>query len=327
LRDRKEAGRKPAILPQSIPGGLERLVAPIVVGGVARGYLSLVALEGELDALDHLVIEQGALVCGVDMARLKAVREAEKRLKGDLLSAILSEDLTPRDTHLWVQSMGLDLAESHAVLRFAWDGEAPPSLRRLETLVNGEIARLGAQAILENLRAEVVCVCQTKATALKLADAVLARAVEEYPETPARCGIGTAVDDLSRWRDSFRQAGQALEMARRLEAGKPLYFPDLSVYRLLFQLEYHPELQAFKQEMLGPLLVYEGGGELLRTLEAYFRHNGNISQAADALFIHRNTLIYRMERIAEITGLDLDNTETRLALQLALRIHKMLGES
>jgi purine catabolism regulator len=98
------------------------------------------------------------------------------------------------------------------------------------------------------------------------------------------------------------------------------------VYRLLFQLEYHPELQAFKQEMLGPLLAYDGGGELLRTLETYFRHNGNISQAADALFIHRNTLIYRMERIAEITGLDLDNTETRLALQLALRIHKMLGE-
>jgi purine catabolism regulator len=102
-----------------------------------------------------------------------------------------------------------------------------------------------------------------------------------------------------------------------------LYFPDLSVYRLLLQLEYHPELQAFKQEILGPLFAYEGGGELLRTLEAYFECNGNLSQAAEMLFIHRNTLIYRMERIAEISGLDLDNTETRLAVQLALRIHRM----
>jgi purine catabolism regulator len=137
--------------------------------------------------------------------------------------------------------------------------------------------------------------------------------------------VGAPVNDLSQWRDSFRQAGQALEMARRLRESQPLYFPDLSVYRLLLQLEYHPELQAFKQEILGSLLAYEGSDELLRTLEAYFDYNGNLSQAAEALFIHRNTLIYRMERISEIGNLDLDKTETRLAVQLALRIHKMTG--
>jgi len=325
LHDRKKAGQQNLILSQLIPGGLERLITPIVVGGVARGYLSLVGMEGEFDFLDHLVAEQGALVCGIDMARTKAVREAEKRLKGDLLSAVLSDDLTPRDTHLWVESMGLNLTHSHAVLRFAWDGDSPPSLRRLETLVNGEITRQNVKVILEAVGSEVICVCQSKDAALKLAEAVLEHAKEEYPDIPARCGVGAPVDDLSQWRDSFRQAGQALEMARRLRNRKPLYFPDLSVYRLLLQLEYHPELQTFKQEILGPLLAYEGGGELLRTLEAYFESNANLSQAADALFIHRNTLIYRMERIAEISGLDLDQTETRLAMQLALRIHRMMA--
>jgi len=78
LRDRKEAGRKINILAQSIPGGIARIIIPIVVAGVARGYLSLIGLEGEFDALDNLVLEQGALVCGIDMARTKAVREAEK---------------------------------------------------------------------------------------------------------------------------------------------------------------------------------------------------------------------------------------------------------
>jgi purine catabolism regulator len=136
--------------------------------------------------------------------------------------------------------------------------------------------------------------------------------------------VGASVDDLSLWRDSFRQAGQALEMARRLRERKPLYFPDLSVYRLLLQLEYHPELQTFKQEILGSLLTHDSSAEFLRTLEAYFDNNGNLSQAADALFIHRNTLIYRMERIAEISGLNLDHTESRLAVQLALRIHRMM---
>ena len=92
---------------------------------------------------------------------------------------------------------------------------------------------------------------------------------------------------------------------------------------LLFQLEHHPDLQIFKGEILDSLLAYEGSGDLVKTLEVFFEHNGNLSQAAEALYIHRNTLIYRMERIAEITGLDLDNTETRLAVQLALRIHRM----
>jgi len=326
LRDRKKAGRSVSILGQSIPGGIARIIIPIVVGGVARGYLSLVGLEGEFDALDNLVIEQGALVCGIDMARTKAVREAEKRLKGDLLSAVLSDDLAPRDTHLWVQSMGLDLTQSQTVLRFSWDGESPPSLRRLETLVNGDVTRQEANVILETVGSEVVCVCQSKDAALVLAEAVLEHAAEEFPDIPARCGIGAPVDDLSQWRDSFRQAGQALEMARRLRQRKPLYFPDLSVYRLLLQLEYHPELQTFKQKILGSLLIHDGSAELLRTLEAYFDTNGNISQAAEKLFLHRNTLIYRMDRIAEISGLDLNHTETRLAVQLALRIHRMFDQ-
>jgi len=325
LHDRKKAGQQNITLNQSIPGGLARLITPIVVGGVARGYLSLVGMDGEFDALDTMVIEQGALVCGLDMSRTKAVREAEKRLKGDLLSAVLSDDLTPRDTHLWVESMGLDLSQNHAVLRFAWDADEPPSLRRLETLLNGEVAQMRAKVIIEAVGSEVICVCESKETAISLAQAVLEHATEEYADKPARCGVGAAVDDLSLWRDSFRQAGQALEMARRLRERKPLYFPDLSVYRLLLQLEYHPELQTFKQEILGSLLTHDGSAEFLRTLEAYFDNNGNLSQAAEALFIHRNTLVYRMERIAEISGLDLDHTETRLAVQLALRIHRMMG--
>jgi purine catabolism regulator len=329
LRDRKQAGQNASVIQQSIPGDIARIVNPIVVGGVARGYLSLIGLEGEFDALDNLVIEQGALVCGIDMARSKAVREAEKRVKGDLLSAILYESLTPRDAHLWLESIGLDLNLSHVGLRFAWDADETPSIRRLETLVNGEISRQNYKAIVNSIGEEVVCICELPnvttrpESAIQIGNTVILRAVQEYPEIPARCGVGLPVTDLSKWRDSFRQAGQALEMSRRLKADQALYFPDLSVNRLLLQLENHPELSAFKDEILGPLLDYDSKEQLIQTLESYFKHNGNLSQAADALFIHRNTLIYRMERIAEITGVDLDKTETRLAVQLALHIHRM----
>jgi purine catabolism regulator len=329
LLDRKRAGIQPSIVTQDIPGGLARLVIPIVVGEVARGYLSLVGVEGDLDSLDHLVAEQGAMVCAVEMSRAKAVREAEKRLKGDLLTVLLQENLTPRDARLWANAVDLDLTMAHMCMRFTWDASSPPSRRRLETIVNGEVSRLGMKTILSPMGTEVVCFCQAPPEAnrpeagLAFAQAVLYQGQHEYPEAPIRCGVGAPTTELSDWRNSFRQAGQALEMARRFEEQKPLYFPDLSVYRLLFQFEHNPELIAFQEEILGPLLSYEGGRELIQTLEAYFAHNGNLSQASEALFVHRNTLIYRLERIAEIADIDLDKPETRLGVQLALHIYRM----
>jgi purine catabolism regulator len=332
LLDRKRAGIQTGLVTQEIPGNLARLVSPITVSSVIRGYLSLVCLESEFDELDHLVVEQGALVCAIEMARKKAIRETEKRLKGDLLAALLQETLSPRDAELWVQTMGLDVEQAHIAIRFIWDGDNPPSRRRLETIVNGEVTRKKLKVIINPLGMEVICFCQVPPQvsraelALSLGMAVIEQAKTEYPQTPVRCGVGTTAIELSEWRDSFRQAGQALAMARRFGGRKPLYFPDLSVYRLLLQIEHNPELITFQEETLGPLSSHENCAEMTHTLEAYFEHNGNISQTAEALFIHRNTLIYRMERITSIINLDLDNPENRLAVQLALHIFRMKGQ-
>jgi purine catabolism regulator len=329
LRDRRRAGEEPTTLFTALPGGLGRVIAPIVAGDVARGYLSAIGLEDEMDRTDRLVAEQGALVCAIEMARAKAVRETEKRLHGDLLSALLHQNLSARDAHLWAQNMGLDLGQQHTAIRMAWEGPSP-TLRRLETLVNGEVTRSEIPAIVSSLSGEVIIFCQSPreagrpdaATSLALSTVDLA--AKEYPEAVIRCGIGTPAPELGAWQLSFRQAGQALDMARRLDQRKPLYYMDLSVYRLLLQFEDHPYLQSFLQETLGPIVNNENADELLATLEEFFTHNGNLSQTAEALFIHRNTLTYRMERIKAVFHLDLENPDTRLAVQLALRIRRML---
>jgi len=331
LGDRRRVGSQPSILTQDLPGGLTRLVVPITVAEVARGYLSLIGVAGELDALDHLVAEQGMRVCALEMSRAKAIREAEKRLKGDLLTVLLQEDLSPRDSQVWAQAVGLDLTQEHVGLRFTWDAPTPPSRRRLETIVNGEISRLGLKAIISPMGLEIVCFCELDPgstrpeLALEFGQAVVDQGYQEYPDAPVRCGVGSSARELSSWRESFSQAGQALEMARRFQEAKILYFPDLSVYRLLFQFEHNPALIGFQEEILGPLLAHDGGQELLQTLEIYFKHNGSLTQASEALYIHRNTLIYRLERLSDITGLDLEKPETRLAVELALHIYRMLG--
>jgi len=330
LQNRKQTGHQAVILTQTLPGNLARLVTPIVVGEVARGYLSLVGFPNDFDPLDQVVAEQGATVCAVEMSRAKAVRETEKRLKGDLLTALIHENLAPRDARLWAQSMDINLDAPHTALRLSWDSPDPPSRRRLETLVNGELAAQNLNGTLSLMGPEIVCFCQEAPQverpfrALALAQSVIKQGAEERPDYPIRCGVGAPAADMSTWRDSFRQAGQALAIASRFREDKPLYFPDLSVYRLLMQIEHNPELRKFEQEILGPLIAVENSSESLHTLETFFEQNGNLSRTAEALFIHRNTLLYRMNRIAAIAGLDMEDPDTRLAVQLALICHRML---
>ncbi|CAG0989465.1 partial Purine catabolism regulatory protein, partial [Anaerolineae bacterium] len=82
------------------------------------------------------------------------------------------------------------------------------------------------------------------------------------------------------------------------------------------------------RETLGDLLDSSNvSDEFILTLETFFEEHGNLSQTANRLHVHRNTLLYRMERIEQIGGFDLNNPETRLAVHLALKIRRLLASS
>jgi purine catabolism regulator len=191
------------------------------------------------------------------------------------------------------------------------------------------VAEQGVSALVRPHGTEVIIFCAAPdavrpKAALALAQTIRTAAANEFPQQGVYAGIGRPAAELPEWKDSYREASQALSVAARLNEHSPLYFGDLSVYRLMFQLEGNPELEAFYREALGPLLDYEGGGDLLETLEAFCERLGNLSQTAEKLFIHRNSLLYRMERISQLTGLDLNNPDTRLTVHLALKVRKML---
>ncbi len=331
LRDRRQAATLAGWRDQSLPGGLTRLVCPIVAKGMARGYLSVIGATGDLDALDQLVVEYGAAACALEMAKAKAVSDAEKRAHGDFTDAVLTGSVPLEELVRWAQRIRTDVEVPHAALAWRWaEDAAGPSLRRLETLVNQSVVQQGLNALVRPRGTEVVVFCAVAGVdrpeaALSLAESIHKAATGEYPATPLFGGIGRPAGELPFWKDSHREASQALSMAARLRESKPLYFGNLSVYRLLFQLEGNPELDSFMREALGPLLDYEGGGDLLETLEAFCERLGNLSQTAEKLFIHRNSLLYRMERIAQIAGLDMNNPDTRLAVHLALKVRKMLN--
>ena len=89
----------------------------------------------------------------------------------------------------------------------------------------------------------------------------------------------------------------------------------------------HPaQLQAFVDETLGPLLDSDSrsNSALMETLEGFFRYNGNLSETARAMHLHRNSLLYRLGRIEELLGRSLEDPELRLSLQIALKIRHLL---
>ncbi len=331
--DRKQvAAHSISVERQTLAAGQARLVMPIVVGRLARGYVSIVAPQDDLDSLDALVIEQGASACGLEMSKAKAVSEATKRSRGDFIDAVLAGAVPQQEIRRWAERIGHDITAPHAVVIFSWpDTPNPPSLRRLETIVHGELGLGRAPALVRVSDGEIAAFVALGAEGLlkparALAQAVCDQAAKEHPKIKLLCGLGRPAPAVAEWRVSYREAGQALSAARRMGGDGPLYFGDLSVHRLLFQLEDHPELSAFCTETLGALIQYDKAhnSSLIQTLAAYFAHHGNLSQTAEALFIHRNTLQYRMDRIAEISGFDLDNSETRLAVQLALKAYRLL---
>jgi purine catabolism regulator len=109
-------------------------------------------------------------------------------------------------------------------------------------------------------------------------------------------------------------------------AGSVTCFADLGIYRLLFSLKSSGDLAAFHKEYLGTLTEYDRkhDGELVHTLKVYL-HYSAISDTARSIHVHRNTLLYRLSRIQEITGADLEDGETRLTLHMAILAGEVLN--
>ena len=131
--------------------------------------------------------------------------------------------------------------------------------------------------------------------------------------------------------DLHRAGGEALLAANVAEAqGRTeLAFEDTGAYRLLLpaMIEDASELRSFHEETVAPIVAYDEQYEtdLLRTLEAFLEADGNVANTAARLFTHRHTIRYRLERVRELTGLDVALTDGRERLSLGLKAMRVLG--
>ena len=126
----------------------------------------------------------------------------------------------------------------------------------------------------------------------------------------------------------YHHARTAAEIARSLgRHDAPYVYEDGGLAELIIGSSLTEYFQSFARGVLAPLRKEEDGGRsvLLETLAAYLANDGNVLRAADALYVHRNTAKYRLHRIEQILGHPLADPDTRLKLQLAMYIERLLG--
>lgn len=326
------------LLPIETEGhGMARLVSPIISGDRARGYVSVIGLADELDMLDTLTVEHGAAACALEMAKAKAISEAKKSLRGDFLEGLLAGTLPQKEIERLESRLDHDTKQLHAILTFTWNSPNAPSLRRLTTTINWLLTTHKRPALLHVYSEDHVCVFQALKssdgenmnTVKELEKRVREQLEAEFPEAQLVTGISGPAASLAEWPTVYEEAVQAMRLGQRLHLNRLVDFHSLGIFQLLGQIEDIPTVRAFCTHVIGPLVQYdeEHRSSLVQTMDAYFAHHGNITQTAESLFIHRNTLLYRLDRIQELTGQNLNQADMRLAMHLALKLWQLRPEA
>ncbi|WP_244585338.1 CdaR family transcriptional regulator [Escherichia coli] len=309
--------------------------------GVRQGINLPLRLEGEIVGVIGLTGEPenlrkyGELVCMtaemmLEQSRLMHLLAQDSRLREELvMNLIQAEENTPALTE-WAQRLGIDLNQPRVVAIVEVD--------------SGQLGVDSAMAELQQLQNAlttpernnlVAIVSLTEMVVLKPAlnsfgrwDAEdhrkrveqLITRMKEYGQLRFRVSLGNYFSGPGSIARSYRTAKTTMVVGKqRMPESRCYFYQDLMLPVLLDSLRGDWQANELARP-LARLKAMDNNGLLRQTLAAWFRHNVQPLATSKALFIHRNTLEYRLNRISELTGLDLGNFDDRLLLYVALQL-------
>src|SRR5690606_41822080 len=140
---------------------LRRLVAPIVAGKMGRGFLSVGFEDGdELAACDVAFARHGAAGCALEMAKEQAIREAQKRVQGNVLEQFLGSMINENEALLRLTRLGYQPEQAYSTLYIGGLRENQPTARQIEALCNEQASALGFGALVQPYGSEVIVFCE-----------------------------------------------------------------------------------------------------------------------------------------------------------------------
>ena len=325
----------------------ERIIAPITAANQVLGYISIVDPPPAQEELAHMAVEQAAIVIALAMSKEREVAEVEGRVRGEFL-----EDLThgtygdEAAAQRRARHLGYPLAGSHVLVAVDIDNFS-------EYIKARQLTEETIQALKRDLFRRVSGATKAafpRALFSSRSDTVYALLPigADAPDVRSRvAALGATVrDNITQWKPGFtvsiafsgaveapgdvagahREVTAVLDTLARFERrDQVVSVPELGLTGLLAAVN-DDRLLDYAHRHLGRLAEHDQArsGQLVETLRAYLE-SGEQQAAAKRLSVHPNTLRYRLDRIREISGLELEEPETRLNLSVALRIYNLLG--
>jgi purine catabolism regulator len=309
--------------------------SPVTVRTDPAGEVVLVGEPERLDAYARLIVEAGATAAAIELAREHAVQETVERIQGDLISDLVRGTGNRDELAQRAARLGYDLSAQRAAITLGLDGGRGSST---PAAVHRRLVREPASPLLRSVPYDRIPAHldgnrltlfpeiegdSARDGLTRVAEAMLR--VAHAPRTGPAAGISRGHSGPDSFRTAYQEADLALRLGHALRPDSTVFhFADLGAYRLLLSVP--PEAaREYKEEVLSGLAAHdrEKNTALVPTLDAFLRAP-NAAEAAARLNLHRNSLLYRLRRIRDITGLDLDDPETRFTLQLALRVGEIL---
>jgi sugar diacid utilization regulator len=329
--------------------GRSRTVVPGSEGpiGVLVAWLGQPLAPAEQAAIDEL-----ADACALERAREEVRTETESRLRGDLIEELMAGEVVSRESLVRrARHLGADLSRGAVALigvlqdphtegrvitdrrltrRFLQQARAAMDMHWPRALVDWNEGRLLALLPPAVSAAEEPAREEVEAQAFTLGKRLLGATRETVPGLALTLALSRFTPEPERLGAALDEARLALAIGERLgRVGEVVTFEETGTYKLLFQIfaDRPEELSSFYDQTIAPLVRYDEQyqTELVGTLSTYLGNDCNLAATASTLYTHRHTVRYRLDRIAELSGLDIAKTDDREKLSLGLKAMRLLG--
>jgi hypothetical protein len=331
------AARSPAEERSLLAGGAGVERVTLRVADAAVGTLHMRAREEPGAMLRRLLLT----LIASEVERVRAPGRVSETAAAGFLGALVRRELTAGgEIVAAARELGADVASGSSVLVARANPQTPTdegwrgrvravAERGARAVVSRSIAALSERDGTHGAEVLVLVPGAEEALAARAADSVLAEmdaALAGYTIALGRSRIASDPAELPR---AAGEAMLAANVAQGSRGGRALAFEETGAYRLLLPAmsESPQELERFYAETVEPLVAYDEQYEtdLLLTLETFLDADGNVAGTAQRLFTHRHTIYYRLERVRELSGLDVASSDGREKLSLGLKAMRVLG--
>jgi PucR family transcriptional regulator, purine catabolism regulatory protein len=329
------------------------LVTPLILNEMIYSYITCWKTQNEFHERDFLVLERAIPLMALEFLKVKTKLDVEQTFKDDFLNDILSGEWVDKDEVLHkARSFGWDLTQDYQVfvididhLNSKLNDQAEHAVtyqemkRKFIHKVKNIFAFLSKDVIVTSRKDCIVVLYpishlsktqgeQYKTEISKLAETVQSKLRQEFKEINVSVGCGRCKSGLEGIYTGYEEAAAVIKIGRIVwERNFSAHFNDLGLYRILSQFHDKRELETIYAETVGRLVEYdkENRSNLLETLAAYFHCNGGLIETSKELFVHVNTIKYRLSKIEQLSGCRIQNSEERLWLHIGLKLHHMIN--